>query len=120
MGPEKGEAIGCKVTLRGTAAEEILKRGFAARDNTLKTTCFDQHGNFSFGIHEYIDIPGVKYDPDIGIMGMDITVTMQRPGFSVKKRARRPGRIPSKAAITKEETIDYLKEKFNINIAEED
>ena len=117
---KKGEAIGCKVTLRGAAADEMLKRGFAAKDNQLKATCFDAQGNFSFGVHEYIDIPGIKYDPDIGIMGMDITVTMQRPGFSVKKRSIRPGRIPVKATITKEETIDYIKEKFNVNITEED
>jgi large subunit ribosomal protein L5 len=117
---KKGEAIGCKVTLRGPEADAVLKRGFVAKDNMLKATCFDKQGNFSFGVHEYIDIPGIKYDPDIGIMGMDITVTMERPGFSVKKRSIRPGRIPVKAIISKDETIDYIKEKFNITIAEED
>ncbi len=117
---KKGDPIGCKVTLRGPAADDVLKRGFAAKDNILKTDCFDQHGNFSFGVHEYIDIPGIKYDPDIGIMGMDITVTMQRPGYSVRKRSIRPGKIPAKTNISKDETIDYIKEKFNITIAEED
>ena len=117
---KKGDPIGCKVTLRGQAAEDFLKRGFTARDNQLKSGSFDKCGNFSFGVHEYIDIPGIKYDPDIGIMGMDITVTMHKPGYSVKNRRIRPGRIPAKNIISKEETIALIKEKFNIEITEEE
>jgi len=114
-----GEPIGCKVTLRGQAALDLLKRAFTAKSNQLNPKSFDKEGNFSFGIHEYIDIPGMKYDPDIGIMGMDVTVTMMRPGFSVKKRVIRPSKIAKKHSITKEESIAFIKEKFNIEILEE-
>lgn len=117
---KKGDPIGCKVTLRGVAAEDFLKRGFSAKENQLKKTCFDEYGNFSFGIHEYIDLPGIKYDPDLGIMGMDITVTMERPGYGVKRRKLRPGKIPVKDVIKAEETIELIKQKFNIEITEED
>jgi len=117
---KKGDPIGCKVTLRGQAAEDFLRRGFSARDNQLKNSSFDKSGNFSFGVREYIDIPGIKYDPDIGIMGMDITVTMYKPGYSVKNRRIRPGRVPTKGIVKKEETIALIKERFNIEITEEE
>lgn len=119
-GIKKGDAIGCKVTLRGKEAEEFLKRAFAAKNNQLKDNCFDERGNFSFGIHEYIDIPGIKYDPSIGIMGMDVSVTMERPGYRVKRRALRPAKIRKRNFIKKEETIDVIKEKFNIEIVKEE
>ena len=117
---KKGDPIGCKVTLRGKDAEDFLKRGFAAKDNQLKITSFDEQGNFAFGVHEYIDIPGIKYDPELGIMGMDFVVTVNRPGYGIKKRRIRPGKVPVKSIIKKEETIDYIKEKFNIEITEEE
>src|SRR3989338_8669082 len=49
-----GLAIGCKITLRGKKAEELLRRLLAAVNNKLRPTQFDAHGNFSFGIHEYV------------------------------------------------------------------
>jgi large subunit ribosomal protein L5 len=119
-GLKKGDAIGCKVTLRGKNAEEFLKRAFIAKNNQIKENCFDQRGNFSFGIHEYIDIPGIKYDPDIGIMGMDVTVTVARPGYRIKKRMLRPAKIKEKDFIKKEETIDLVKEKFSIEVVGEE
>lgn len=119
-GIKKGDAIGCKVTLRGKDADEFLKRAFVAKNSQLKDNCFDQRGNFSFGIHEYIDIPGIKYDPNIGIMGMDVTVTVQKPGYRVKKRVLRPAKIREKNFIKKEETIDLIKEKFNIEVVKEE
>ena len=39
-------------------------------------------GNVSFGILEHIDIR-IKYDPKIGILGLNVTVRLARPGFSV-------------------------------------
>lgn len=118
-GLKKREPVGCKVILRGTSAEEFLKRGFSAVDNQLKASSFDKLGNFSFGIHEYIDIPGIKYDPEIGIFGMDISVTMERPGYRVKRRRLRKGRISAKNIITKEESMEFIKERFNIEFVEE-
>lgn len=116
-GLKKGDPIGCKVTLRGKEAEELLRRGFSAKDNQISESNFDKHGNFSFGIHEYIDIPGIKYDPDIGIFGMDITVTIGRPGYRIKRRRLKKKKIPTRNLITKEESIEFIRKKFGITIS---
>lgn len=118
-GLKKGDPIGCKVTLRGTNAEEMLKRGFSAIDNHLIVSQFDVFGNLSFGIHEYIDIPGIKYDPNIGIFGMNITVTVERPGYSVKKKMIHRVKIPKKNLITPQESMEFIKEKFGVKIENE-
>ncbi len=112
----KRQPIGCKVTLRKKAAEEFLKKAFQAKENTLSPKNFDELGNFSFGIGEYIDFPGMKYDPEIGIMGMDVCVSLERPGFRVKRRRIKRAKIPQKALIKKEESIDFIKEKFGVKI----
>lgn len=119
-GIKKGDPIGCKVTLRGAAGEEFLKKALAAKDNRLKKTSIDAEGNISFGIPEYIDLPGVKYDPDIGILGMDVTVTMQKPGYRVKRRRIRPSKISAKHVVTAGETMEYFKQKYKTEFIEED
>ena len=81
-----GVPIGTKVTLRGKKAEEVLSTLLDSVERKLKKSNFDQLGNVSFGIHEYIDIPGFKYDPDIGMLGFDVNVTLQKWGYRVKKR----------------------------------
>ncbi len=115
FGVSKGREIGTKVTLRKDEATEILKRLLATKDNKLSPRCFDKNGNFSFGIHEHIDIPGVKYDPKIGILGMDVCVTLERPGFRVKKkRISKP--VGKKHRISKEEAMEFIKKNFGITI----
>ncbi|MEK6904204.1 MAG: 50S ribosomal protein L5 [Nanoarchaeota archaeon] len=115
-GVRPGLSIGCKVTLRGKKAVEIFRRLLSAVNNTLKESNFDKFGNFSFGIKEYLDIPGVKYDPDIGITGLEVAVTLKRPGFRVKRRALRRGHIPKRHQIAKSEAIEFIKSGFNANI----
>src|SRR3989338_3523178 len=85
-GLRPGLPIGCKLTLRGETAAKMLKRLVYAKDNTLKRSQFDDYGNIAFGIPEYIDIEGVKYEPDIGMMGLEVCITLERPGFRIKKR----------------------------------
>lgn len=113
-----GLTIGAKVTIRGKEAEEMLKRLLVAVDNTLKPSSFDNQGNFAFGIHEYIDIPKMEYLVEIGILGLDVAVTLERPGYRIKKRKYQRKSIPTKHRITKEEAIEYLKTKFNVKIGE--
>lgn len=115
-GLRKGEPIGCKVTFRGKAAEDILKKSFEAVDNTLRPKMFDKYGNFGLGVGEYIDFPGMKYDPDIGIFGFNVTVTMVRPGFRVQKRKSKTAKVPQKNRLTREESIEFIKEKFGVKI----
>jgi len=118
FGMRKGEPVGVKVTLRGKRAEEMLPKLLQAVDNRLSSSCFDGHGNFSFGIKEYIDLPGVRYDPEIGMFGMDVCVTLERPGYRVKRRKRQPRRIPSSHALTREEAIKFVTEKWGVTVVE--
>ncbi len=113
-GLRPGLVIGTKVTIR-EGAEALLKRLVAAKDNVLSEKCFDDRGNFSFGVPEYIDIAGMEYDPDLKIMGMEAAVTLERPGYRVKKRKIRPALIGKKHNISKSEAIDFVK-KLGIEV----
>lgn len=117
-GLRPGLPIGCKITLRKKKAQDLLKRLIEAKDQKLRDSQFDEKGNISFGIHEYIDIPGVKYDPKIGIMGLEVCVTLERPGFRVKRRAMRPAHISKSHSITKREAIEFMQNEFNVAIGE--
>lgn len=111
--------IGAKVTLRGQAAEAFLKRALEAIDKRITERNFDKGGNFSFGIKEHIDIPGVKYDPTTGIIGMDVCATLERPGYRVKRRRLGKTAVGRHHKLTKEDGIKFITEKFGINFAEE-
>jgi large subunit ribosomal protein L5 len=110
-----GLAIGAKVTLRGKAAEELLGRLLESIDNQLTKKKFDNEGNFSFGIKEYIDIPGTTYNMEIGIIGLEVAVTLSRPGFRIKNRNIRKKKIPRRHRIPKEDAMNFVKEKFKVN-----
>ncbi len=119
-GLRPGLPIGCKINLRGEEWEELLKKLFAAKDNKIQASQIDENGNIAFGIHEYIDVPGVKYDPEIGIIGFEVCVTLERPGFRVKKRRLKKNKVGAKHRITKQDAIDFLKSRFNINAEQEE
>lgn len=107
-GLRPGLAIGCKVTLRNDC-ESMLKRLLAAKGNILEERNFDLSGNFSFGIPEYIDIAGLSYDPELKIIGLEAAVTLARPGFRVSRRKMRPSPIGKPHRITKEESIQFVR-----------
>ncbi len=113
----KGEPIGCMVTARGEKGMELLRRLLKGVDNRLRESSFDRYGNFSFGIREHIDIPGVKYDPDLGVFGMDVCVSLKRRGYRIMYRRRGRRRVPKVHRITKEEAIEWVKNKFGVQIA---
>jgi large subunit ribosomal protein L5 len=118
-GLRPGLPIGCKATLRKRAARELLKRLLDAREFRLQEGQFDGNGNISFGIHEYIDIPGVKYDPKIGIMGLQVCVTLERPGFRIKRRVIRNARIPRRQRISRQEAVDFMAREYDVKMGEE-
>ena len=119
-GLRPGLPIGCKVTLRKDLANETLKRLLNAKDNTLNESQFDDNGSIAFGLEEYIDIQGVSYDPEIGIIGLEVCVTLERNGFRIKRRAMKKARIPKKHAITKGESVEFMKNNFNVKLEEEE
>ncbi len=115
-GIRPGLPIGCKITLRKQKAIEILQNLLKAKENKLNEKQFDENGNIAFGIAEYIDIPGVKYDPDIGIMGLEVCITLERAGYRIKRRKIAKRKIHKNHKITKEEAIEFMKNKFNTKI----
>ncbi len=117
FGIRKGENIAAIVTLRREKAVEFLKKAFEAIGYRLRASSFDDYGNVSFGIREHITIPGVKYDPEIGLFGMDIAITFERPGFRVlrRKRCRRKS-IPRRHRVSREEAMVYLYKEFGVDI----
>ncbi len=112
----KGESIACIVTLRKEKAVDFLNKVLPVIDKKLPGRCFDRQGNFSFGIKEHIELPGVKYDPDVGIFGMDVCVSVIRPGYRVKTRRRRRSKLGTKHVLTPEESMAFAKETLGVEI----
>ncbi|MEB3773721.1 MAG: 50S ribosomal protein L5 [Desulfurococcales archaeon] len=115
FGVRKGENIAVMVTLRRERALEFLKKALEAVGYTLKASSIDEHGNIAFGIEEHILIPGVKYDPEVGTLGMDVILTIERPGHRIVRRKRqRKNHIPRRHRVTKEETMVLLNQLFGV------
>ena len=120
LGTRKGAPIGCKVTIRDAdKVQSFLKDAFWVREHTLPSYNFDSSGNLSFGISDYTDFPDQKYDPDIGIFGMDVNVVLERPGHRVSRRRRRKSKVPMPHRIGREESKAWFTEKFELKIVEE-
>ena len=115
-GVRKGEPIACIVTLRGQEAIDFLKKALDVVGNRLSESSFDFSGNFSFGIKEHIELSGVKYDPRLGIFGMDVCVTMEKPGYHVKRRHRLKAKVGKGQLAKPEESIQYVRESFGIEV----
>ena len=77
--------------------------------NVFKASSFDDYGNISLGIHEHIDIPGTKYNPDIGIFGMDVNIVLNRPGYRIAKKSRKRSKIGKNHRINRDEAIEFFK-----------
>ncbi len=107
-GLRPGLAIGCKVTIRKDA-EKLLHRLLAAKGHRLRAGNFDQQGNVSFGIPEYIDVDGLSYDPELKIIGLEAAVTLERPGYRVKKRKIKKGRIGKAQIVSRDDAINFFR-----------
>ena len=112
FGIRRNEKIACHVTIRGPKAEEIIERGLKVKEYELRRRNFSDTGNFGFGITEHIDL-GIKYDPSIGIFGMDFFVCMTRPGARVARRKQRVARVGAPHRVKKEETAAWFKQRFD-------
>lgn len=103
--------VGCMVTIRSGKAEELLARLLSAVENQLKKKQIaDNH--FSFGIEEYINIPGEKYDREIGMAGLKVTIVFARKGKRVARKKIKKGKIAPKQIVPKQEIIKFMEENF--------
>lgn len=118
-GLRPGLPIGCKITLRKAHALKMLPRLLDAVENRLSQRQFDDNGNIAFGIHEYIEIPGVKYDPKIGVMGLEVCITLERPGFRIKRRKLMASKVPARHRISKPEAINFMSKIFSTRVEEQ-
>jgi large subunit ribosomal protein L5 len=117
FGIHKGEPIGVVVTVRGTRAPALIEKLLAAREQKLAESCFDSRGSVSFGIKEHIEIPGIRYDPEIGILGMNVSVLLERPGFRVSRRGRRGARVGKSHLVSRDEAMQYFTGKFGVTVS---
>lgn len=113
-GVRKGEPIGVAVTVRGEDAGKLLQRLIDAKGKKLNGRSFDDFGNVSFGIREHIDIPGIKYDPQIGILGLEAAVTLVRPGFGIRFRSRHKASVGKHHRISSDEAKEFLSREFGV------
>ena len=119
LGIRVGMPLGCKVTLRGEAVETFLVRALSIRENKIYSYSFDKEGNMSFGISDYTDFDGMKYDPEIGIFGMDVNVVIRRVGgCRVERRALLSRRIPKEHRVQRDEAIEFVKDKFKVEVVQ--
>ena len=116
-GVRKGEPIGAAVTVRGNDAKSLLKKLFEAKGNSVKSRSIDKTGNISFGILEHIDIPGIKYDPKIGILGLDVAARLVRPGYSIRIRSKHKASVGKSHKITPAEAKEYLVKEFGVVVS---
>lgn len=114
-----GLPIGARITTRGKKAEAMLKRLFVAVDMAIPRKSFTVNG-FAFGIKEYVDIPEVKYDPKIGIIGLDVMVSLKRRGYRVARRKIKKGKLSSSHIITGDEAFAWAQAKFGVKEREKE
>ncbi len=112
----RGLPIGVKVTMRKEKGTLFLKKVLPGIGNRISSYNFDNNGNFSFGIKEYLTIPGQKYDPKLGMIGMNINITLERPGYRIKRRKIKKAKISTLHRISKDESIEYAKNNLNISV----
>ena len=109
-------AIGCKVTLRKNVADKFLIEALKTRENKIADYAFDDQGNFSFGIPDHTLFEGQKYDPKIGIFGMDICVTMKNLGYRIRHRRVDRRKIPHRHQVKSKETSQFIAETYNVEV----
>ena len=112
----EGDPIGAKTTLRGDDAHEFLETALPL--TALSTSQFDDTGNFSFGVAEHTEFPSQEYDPQIGIYGLDVTVTLVRPGYRVSQRDKASRSIPSGHQMTTDDAASYVESTFDVEVNE--
>lgn len=117
FGTHEGEPIGLVVTTRGQErCRELIARLLTAREKKMNSSSFDERGSVSFGLKEHIEVPGIRYDPEIGIWGMNVSVLLERPGYRVSRRLRKSSSVGKSHVVSKDEAMDFFKREFEVTI----
>lgn len=111
-----GLPIGYKVTLRREDAKKFLAWVLESKGKKFKGSSIDKNGNFSLGVNEYLDLNGLKYDSEIGIMGFELMVTFIRRGFRIKSRNLLKAKVPQRHRVTKDEALNFMVENFGVKV----
>lgn len=111
FGVRPGLEVGTRITLRGEKAINLLKRLLGAVENKIRKKQVAQN-HVSFGIKEYIEIPGIEYQRDIGIRGFNVTLVFFRPGIRVQRKKIKSGKVSIKQFAKKEEIIKFMEDNF--------
>lgn len=114
----KGMPLGCKVTLRGDVAKNFVDKALSIRGYRIPAYSFDKEGNMSFGITDYTDFEGMKYDPEVGIFGMDVNIVLRRAGNRITQRSICKRRIPPGHRVQRDEGIQFMKDNFKVEVIE--
>ncbi|CAF1048113.1 unnamed protein product [Adineta steineri] len=93
FGIQRNEEISVFCSVRNILANDLLERALRIKEYRLPSKCFSEEGTFCFGIDEHIDLDGMKYDPNIGIFGMNFVVICGKSGTDNR--------------VTKEEAIQW-------------
>ncbi|EZG69094.1 60S ribosomal protein L11 [Gregarina niphandrodes] len=112
FGIRRNDKIAAHVTVRGQKAAELLELGLKVKEFELKKSCFSSTGTFGFGISEHIDL-GIKYDPSVGIYGLNFVVHLARPGLRVSRRHRRQSKVGNKHRVTTDEAQQWFRNKYD-------
>lgn len=116
FGVPQDKPIGVKVTLRKKPAEDFLVKSIGAVEKRIRMGQIDNDGNLNIGIREYIDLPGIKYSHEVGMLGLGVSVSLERPGFRVKRRRIQKAIIPKSHKLDKEEVAGWLSQRFGVQI----
>jgi large subunit ribosomal protein L11e len=112
FGIRRNEKISVHCTVRGPKAMEILEKGLKVKEYELREMNFSNSGNFGFGVDEHIDLD-MKYDPAVGIFGLDFYVVLERPGNRVSRRKRCRQHIGPRQRVNKEDAKDWFVQTFD-------
>jgi large subunit ribosomal protein L5 len=118
LGVKPGDPLGCKVTLRGKDAESFVQRALYTRKNKVYEYSFDNQGNLQFGVSDYTNFEGERYDPDIGVFGMDVCITLEKPGHRIKRRRNLARSVPAHHRVSRDEAKAFLVPKFSIEVVQ--
>ncbi|KAL7671593.1 hypothetical protein ACOME3_006486 [Neoechinorhynchus agilis] len=111
FGIRRNEKIAVFCTVRGRKAEEILEKALRVKEFELRANCFSSTGNFGFGIDEHIDL-GLKYDPAIGIYGLNFYVVLGRPGMSISSRRKKKSKVGFSHRLTSADAKKWFQQTY--------